>query len=156
MLVFGTMTTGAANDIQRATALARNMVALYGMSEELGLMAPANIANQYLEGQAQLDCSQATAATIDATVQKILNQCFTDATQILTENRKLLDEISEYLLLKESITGDDLMAFIDPEKKAELLARETAEDVPAEEPVQEEPAEEEKTEEETSAEEESE
>ena len=156
MLVFGTMTTGAANDIQRATALARNMVALYGMSEELGLMAPANIANQYLEGQAQLDCSQATAATIDATVQKILNQCFSDATQILTENRKLLDEISEYLLLKESITGDDLMAFIDPEKKAELLARETAEDVPAEEPVQEEPAEEKKTEEETSAEEESE
>ena len=156
MLVFGTMTTGAANDIQRATALARNMVALYGMSEELGLMAPANITNQYLEGQAQLDCSQATAATIDATVQKILNQCFSDATQILTENRKLLDEISEYLLLKESITGDDLMAFIDPEKKAELLARETAEDVPAEEPVQEEPAEEEKTEEEISAEEKSE
>ena len=156
MLVFGTMTTGAANDIQRATALARNMVALYGMSEELGLMAPANITNQYLEGQAQLDCSQATAATIDATVQKILNQCFSDATQILTENRELLDEISEYLLLKESITGDDLMAFIDPEKKAELLARETAEDVPAEEPVQEEPAEEEKTEEEISAEEKSE
>ena len=126
-LVFGTMTTGAANDIQRATALARNMVALYGMSDELGLMAPASITNQYLEGQAQLDCSQNTAAIIDNTVQKILNDCYTDATRILTENRELLDEISAYLLLKESITGDDLMAFIDPEKKAELLARDAAE-----------------------------
>ena len=128
-LVFGTMTTGAANDIQRATALARNMVALYGMSDELGLMAPANIANQYLEGQVQLDCSQATAATIDTTVQKILNECYVDATRILTDNRCLLDEISEYLLTKESITGEELMAFIDPEKKAELLAREAAETV---------------------------
>ena len=126
-LVFGTMTTGAANDIQRATALARNMVALYGMSEELGLMAPASITNQYLEGQAQLDCSQNTAATIDTTVQKMLKECFADSTRILTENRELLDEIAAYLLLKESITGDDLMAFIDPEKKAELLARDAAE-----------------------------
>ena len=115
-LVFGTMTTGAANDIQRATALARNMVALYGMSDELGLMAPASITNQYLEGQAQLDCSPATAATIDTTVQKMLQACYDDATRILTENRELLDEISAFLLTKESITGDELMAFITPPK----------------------------------------
>lgn len=126
-LVFGTMTTGAANDIQRATALARNMVALYGMSDELGLMAPASISNQYLEGQSQLDCSQATAATIDTTVQKLLNDCYADATRILSENRELLDEIAAYLLLKESITGDELMAFIDPEKKSVLLGQEVAE-----------------------------
>ena len=159
-LVFGTMTTGAANDIQRATALARNMVALYGMSDELGLMAPASITNQYLEGQAQLDCSQNTAATIDTTVQKMLKECFADAIRILTENRSLLDEISEYLLVKESISGDDLMAFIDPEKKAELLARDAAEKAAedaaakaAEETAEEEPAEEETTDAETSEEE---
>ncbi|MBE6958483.1 MAG: ATP-dependent zinc metalloprotease FtsH [Ruminococcaceae bacterium] len=113
-LVFGTMTTGAANDIQRATALARNMVALYGMSEELGLMAPASVTHQYLDGHAQLDCSQETAAAIDATVQKMLKDCFDDSTRILTENRALLDEIAAYLLLKESITGDELMAFVNP------------------------------------------
>ena len=116
-LVFGTMTTGAANDIQRATALARNMVALYGMSEELGLMAPATIDNQYLEGQAHMDCSQETSATVDATVRRILNDCYADATRILTENRELLNEISEYLLTKESITGDELMAFINPKQE---------------------------------------
>ena len=121
-LVFGTLTTGAANDIQRATSLARNMVALYGMSDELGLMAPASISNQYLEGQAQLDCSQTTAATIDATVQKILDECFADATRILTENRDLLNEISEYLLGKETITGDELMAFVNADKTTETSA----------------------------------
>ena len=124
-LVFGTMTTGAANDIQRATALARNMVALYGMSEELGLMAPASITNQYLEGQAQLDCSQATAATIDTTVQKLLKQCYEDATKVLVSNRALLDEIATYLLLKETITGEELMAFIEPDKKSESSSEET-------------------------------
>ena len=152
-LVFGTVTTGAANDLQRATALARNMVALYGMSDELGLMAPASITNQYLEDHAQLDCSQETAATIDTAVQKILAACFADAKRILTENRQLLDEIAEYLLLKESITGDDLMAFIDPEKKAELLAREKTEKAAAEQ-AKEEPAQEEKPAEEAPAEEE--
>ena len=123
-LVFGTMTTGAANDIQRATALARNMVALYGMSDELGLMAPANIANQYLDGHAQLDCSQATAATVDTTVQKILTGCYADATRILSENRALLDEIAAYLLTKESITGEELMAFVNPKQESETPAEE--------------------------------
>ena len=126
-LVFGTMTTGAANDIQRATALARNMVALYGMSEELGLMAPASITHQYLDGHTQLDCSQETAAAIDSTVQKMLKQCFADSTRILTENRALLDEISAYLLLKESITGDELMSFINP-KSEENSETETTEE----------------------------
>ena len=121
-LVFGTMTTGAANDIQRATALARNMVALYGMSDELGLMAPASITNQYLEGQSQLDCSPATAATIDTTVQKMLQNCYEDATRILSENRGLLDEISAFLLTKESITGEELMAFINPPNADETTA----------------------------------
>ena len=111
-VVFGAMTTGAANDIQRATALARNMVALYGMSEEIGIMAPATVQNQYLDGQSYLDCSQATSAKIDETVQKILNGCYEDSKALLRENRALLDEIAEYLLLKETITGEELMAFV--------------------------------------------
>ena len=112
-LVFGTMTTGAANDIQRATALARNIVALYGMSEELGLMAPATVANQYLDNQSYLDCSQDTSALIDNTVRKILDRCYEESKKVLEENRALMDEVADYLLLKETITGDDLKAFIE-------------------------------------------
>ena len=118
-VVFGTMTTGAANDIQRATALARNMVALYGMSEELGLMAPAVVQNQYLEGQAHLDCSNETAAKVDAAVQKLVNQCYEASVQILSDNRKLLDDIAAYLLAKETITGEELMNFVNPPKAEE-------------------------------------
>ena len=88
------------------------MVTLYGMSEELGLMAPAAIHNQYLDGQAYMDCSQDTHALVDQAVQKLLNQAYADAKRILTENRTLLDEISEYLLAKETITGEELMAYI--------------------------------------------
>ena len=116
-VVFGVKTTGASNDIQRATALARNMVALYGMSEELGLMAPASVSNQYLDGQAYLDCSQETSAKVDLAVQKLLDTCYGDTVKLLTDNRALLDEISEYLLAKETITGDELMAYVNADKK---------------------------------------
>ncbi len=111
-VVFNTMTTGASNDIQKATSLAKHMVALYGMSEELGLMAPAVIQNQYLDGSAQMDCSQETAAKVDAAVQKLLSSSYEAAVQLLKENRSLLDEISEYLLTKETITGEELMKFV--------------------------------------------
>ena len=111
-VVFGVKTTGAANDIQRATALARNMIAMYGMSDELGLMAPVVVENQYLDGQSQLDCSQETSNRIDNAVQSLLNRCYDDAKQHLVDNRGLLDEISEYLLVKETITGEELMAFV--------------------------------------------
>jgi len=111
-VVFGVQTTGASNDIQRATALARNMVALYGMSDALGLMAPASVNHQYLEGQSYLDCSQETSSLVDKEVKKLLEQCYENAKAILTANRALLDEISEYLLVKETITGDELMAFV--------------------------------------------
>ena len=112
-LVFGTMTTGAANDIQRATALARSMVALYGMSEEIGLMAPATVANQYLDNQPYLDCSQDTSALIDNTVRKILDRCYAESKKVLEENRAVLDEVADYLLVKETITGEDLKSFIE-------------------------------------------
>ena len=116
-VVFGTMTTGAANDIQRATGLARNMVALYGMSEELGLMAPATVTHQYLDGQSYLDCSQETSALVDKTVKQILADVYAEDKRILAENRKLLDEISEFLLTKETITGEEFMAFVNAEEE---------------------------------------
>ena len=123
-VVFGVQTTGASNDIQRATALARNMVTQYGMSETLGLMATASVQHQYLEGQSYMDCSDQTAAEVDAEVKRILDAAYADARRILTENRALLDEISEYLLVKETITGDELMAYIhaDQNKPAEAEA----------------------------------
>ena len=124
-LVFGTMTTGAANDIQRATAMARNMVALYGMSEEIGLMAPATIANQYLDNQSYLDCSQDTSALIDNTVRKILDSCYAESKKVLEENRALMDEVANYLLVKETITGEDLTAFI---QKSQTPVEETTEE----------------------------
>ena len=115
-VVFGVQTNGASNDIQKATALARHMVSLYGMSDELGLMATATVQSQYLDGQAHADCSQETAYKVDMAVQKLLDQCYVDAKQILTDNRALLDEISEFLLVKETITGDELMAFVNADK----------------------------------------
>ena len=119
-VVFGVKTTGAANDIQRATSLARAMIAQYGMSEELGLMAPASVSHEYLDGQAYLDCSQETSALVDQTVQKLLAKVFEDAKATLIANRSLLDEISEYLLAKETITGDELMAYINADKAEKL------------------------------------
>ena len=126
-VVFNVMTTGASNDLQRATALARNMVAQYGMSEELGLMAPASVNHQYLDTQAYMDCSQETAAKVDTAVQKLLEQCFREAMAMLNENRQLLDEISEYLLLKETITGEELMKFVNNQNAPEEAPEETEE-----------------------------
>jgi cell division protease FtsH len=113
-VAFSTMTTGASNDLHRATSLARHMIAQYGMSDALGLMAPASVQHQYLDGAAQLDCSQKTAAKIDEAVQQLLDECYKVTVQLLTENRPLLDEIAVYLLEKETITGDELMAFVNP------------------------------------------
>ena len=117
-VVFGVQTTGAANDIQRATALARNMVTQYGMSDKFGLMTTASVQNQYLDGQAYMDCSQETAAQVDKEVLKLLDAAYADSKRILTENRQLLDEISEFLLVKETITGDELMAYVNADKNA--------------------------------------
>ena len=124
-VVFGVQTTGAANDIQRATALARNMVTQYGMSEKFGLMSTASVENQYLDGQAYMDCSQETAAEVDKEVMEILQKAYADAKRILTENRGLLDEISEFLLVKETITGDELMAYVNADKNALPQGEET-------------------------------
>ncbi len=116
-VVFGVRTTGASNDIQRATALAKNMVAMYGMSDELGLMAPANVNHQYLDGQSYMDCSQETAAQVDEAVKKLLQRSYEEAKALLGEHRELLDEIAQFLLVKETITGEEMMAFVNASSK---------------------------------------
>ena len=115
-VVFGTMTTGASNDLQRATGLARDMIARYGMSKELGLLSPTVVTNQYLDGQSSLDCSQEVAAMVDKAARNLLESCYEENKKLLTENRSLLDEISEYLLTKETITGEELMAYVNAAK----------------------------------------
>ncbi len=127
-VVFGIQTTGAANDIQRATSLARNMVTQYGMSEKFGLMSTASVQNQYLDGQAYMDCAQSTAAEVDEEVKKILESAYSDAKRILTENRGLLDEISEFLLVKETVTGDELMAYVNAGKNSLPAPEQTTEE----------------------------
>ena len=126
-LVFGVQTTGAANDLQRATQLARSMVSQYGMTKELGLMTTATTQNSYLDGTPYMDCSQETASKVDMEVKKLLEEAFADATKTLAEHRGLLDEISEYLLLKETITGEELMTYVNAEGKDEATAEETSE-----------------------------
>ena len=118
-VVFNVKTTGASNDIQKATSLAKNMVSLYGMSDALGLMAPASVSHQYLEGQAYLDCSQETSAVIDREVKLLLQSSYEDAVVLLTEHRALLDEVSAYLLLKETISGEELMQYVNAAKQAD-------------------------------------
>ena len=90
---------------------------LNGMSDRFGLMSMATVQNEYLEGQAYMDCSQATAAGVDQEVQALLDRAYADAVALLTQNRALLDEISLYLLNKETITGDELMAYVSAAQK---------------------------------------
>jgi cell division protease FtsH len=87
------------------------------MSDELGLMAPIVVTNEFLDGQSHLDCSEEVSSKIDTAVQALLGRVYTDAKNTLTQNRALLDEISEYLLTKETITGDELMAYINADKE---------------------------------------
>lgn len=109
MLVFQSATSGAANDIEHATAIARAMVTQYGMSEKFGMMCLATVENQYLDNRAGLICGEETAAMIDAEVLSIINQCYDEAMRLLTENREVLDKISDYLYEHETITGKEFM-----------------------------------------------
>ena len=139
-LVFGVQTTGAANDLQRATSLARNMVSQYGMSKDLGLMTTATTQNSYLDGQAYMDCSQDTAAQVDDEVRKMLDKAFDDALNILKTHRELLDEIAEYLLLKETITGEELMAYVNAAQAPKEEPQAAASTEPQEESIQQQEA----------------
>ena len=123
--VFGIETTGASNDIERATDLARKMVMQYGMSDRIGLMALTTKGNEYLDGQSYTDCAQTTAAAADEEVRKLLNDSYDQAKKILTENRGLLDEVALYLLQKETITGGELMQYVDADKRLRGSKQET-------------------------------
>ena len=117
-IVCDTMTSGAANDIERATEMARNLVARFGMCDEFDMMALGTIQSQYLDGGYSMTCAQETYAAADRETIKIIRQCHEEARQILRDNRELLDKIAAYLLKKETITGQEMMAIIegrDPE-----------------------------------------
>ncbi len=137
-IVFDSVTTGASNDIEQATKIARAMVTQYGMSEKFGLMGLVTVENQYLDGRASLNCGEDTAAQIDQEVMKILKESYDEAKRLLTENREILDEISDYLYQHETITGKEFMKIFrklkgipEPEEKTE--AEKAAEQFQAEE-----------------------
>ena len=124
-VVMHTMTNGASQDIQEATGIARNMVAMYGMSDEFGMMALGSIRNQYLDGGYGLDCAQDTAAVMDQEVKRILDECYKEAVKVIEENRGDMDKVVAYLLEKETITGGEMVAIIegrDPESVEEAYA----------------------------------
>ena len=128
VVTFKSATSGAANDIENATKIARAMVTMYGMSDRFGMMCLATVENQYLEGRAGLICGEDTSAEIDKEVLKIINEAYDEATRLLEENKEILDKISEYLYEKETITGKEFMKMFremkglpdpDEEKKAD-------------------------------------
>ena len=108
-LVFNSVTTGASNDIEQATAYVRNMITMYGMSEEFGLMALETVENQYSDGRRVLNCADATAAQIDQVVKETLKKCYEQAKQLLSENREVMDHLAEFLIKEETITGKEFM-----------------------------------------------
>ena len=129
-VVFGIATTGASNDIERATELARKMVTQYGMSDKLGLMALSTVSNPYLDGSTMMNCADSTSSAADEEIHKLLMDCYADAKNILIEHRALLDEIAMYLLSKETITGDEFMAYVNADSK-KLTDGSEPEEVPA-------------------------
>ena len=112
-LVFDTQTSGAANDIERATELARNLVARFGMSDKFGMMALGSVQSQYLDGGYSMNCAQETFAMADREVVALLQRCHDEARALLEENREMLDKIAGYLFEKETITGAQMMAILD-------------------------------------------
>ena len=134
-IVFGSITSGASNDIEQATNLAKNMITRYGMSEKFGPMGLATIENQYLSGNARLECSDVTAAQIDEEVKKMLAESYETARNLLLENREVMDKLAEFLIEKETITGKEFMKIFrelkgipEPEEETEEPKEEKPED----------------------------
>lgn len=116
-VVFGQVTTGASNDIEQATKLARAMITRYGMNDEFGMVALETIQNQYLGGDASLACSAETQREIDRKVMELVKTQHAKAKKILEENRSKLDELAKYLYEKETITGDEFMSILEGGEK---------------------------------------
>lgn len=108
-IVFDSVTAGASNDMEKATGLAKNMIARYGMSERFGLMALASVENEYLDGSARLNCSEQSAAQLDEEIRTLLKECYDRAKKLLLDNRESLNKLAEYLIEEETITGKQFM-----------------------------------------------
>lgn len=141
-VVFQSVTTGASNDIERATAIARAMVTQYGMSETFGLMGLESIENRYLDGRAVMNCSDATGAMVDEEVKNILKDAYDKAVSIIRENREAMDEIAAFLLEKETISGKEFMEIFNRHQKNTAEENAAEEKVVAENAVEENAAEE--------------
>ena len=115
-IVFDTVTTGAANDIEKATQIARSMVTQYGMSKKFGLIGLETVESRYLDGRAVMNCADATASEVDAEIMKILKDSYKEAKRLLKENREVMDKLAEYLIEKETITGKEFMEIFRREK----------------------------------------
>ncbi len=115
-IVFETVTTGAANDIEQATSIAKNMITRFGMSKKFGLMGLATVESQYLDGRASLTCSDVTAADVDTEVMEMLHECYSQAKSLLKENREIMDKLAAHLIEKETITGKEFMKIYRKEK----------------------------------------
>ena len=124
-LKFDSVTTGASNDIEQATAKARAMITLYGMSDKFGMVALESTQNRYLDGRRVLNCSEETATEIDKEVQKMLKKAYKQAYRMLKENEQVLDKLAEYLIEKETITGKEFMEIFNREKN--IMAEENVE-----------------------------
>ncbi len=121
-LKFHSITTGASNDIERSTQLARHMITLYGMSDEFGMMALESVESKYLEGRTVLECSNETATKVDELVRKTMKDCYDQAYQYLADNEPLLDEAAEFLIEKETITGEQFMEIFNRHKNPEAVS----------------------------------
>ena len=128
-LVFETVTTGASNDIEKATKIARAMVTQYGMSEKFGLMGLARQENMYLSGRAVLECGDDTATEVDTEVSRILKECYEEAKKILSENRYALDEIAKFLIEKETITGKEFMKILSDVREKQASSSEEGKEI---------------------------
>ena len=128
-LVFETVTTGASNDIEKATKIARAMVTQYGMSEKFGLMGLARQENMYLSGRAVLECGDDTATEVDTEVSRILKECYEEAKKILSDNRYALDEIAKFLIEKETITGKEFMKILSDVREKEASSSEEGKEI---------------------------
>lgn len=158
-VIFNTVTTGAENDIEKATSMARSMITMFGMSDKFGLMQLESIQNRYLDGNRVLNCSDQTAAEVDAEVQKLLAECYAKAKKIISEHLDAMDKIAQFLIEKETITGKEFMKIYrevenipEPTEEEQEKAKEgriyatraesakVGEDVPVKKPKKEEPA----------------
>ena len=125
-IMFESVSTGASNDIEKATSMARSMVTLYGMSEKFGMVGLESVENRYLDGRRVLNCSEMTAAKIDDEIMRIMKECYERAVSFLKENKEVMDKIAKFLYEKETITGKEFMKILrevkglpEPEEKTE-------------------------------------